>query len=210
MANFDLTLEGLPIELLTHVLCKLDNPAALLSAIQASRCLHDVFAVTKRIVLSSVLTHHVGIDLIQAALLAVKPSEEAKGDLETALGGSAPKVPLLELDQAVAVAKLDAAVEALAQTFVEVAACKKPTLSHRPPLPTDTEMHRIKRTFYLFEIFRTWFQASCAQYARSRAKVEARKVLEERMDTFFAALPPWEVEQLGCIHDFLFRQIKPG
>lgn len=61
-------------------------------------------------------------------------------------------------------------------------------------------MSRIKRTLYYFETFRNWF----------RDPSDARVLLEERMSVFFFTFAPWEVEQLGCIHDFLFDQMKLG
>jgi hypothetical protein len=92
-------------------------------------------------------------------------------------------------------------VNAFAQPFIQYAAYNQPALCGGPlPLPTEKEMSRIKRTFYYFEIFRNWF----------RDLPDARVLLEEKMDVFFSALAPWEVEQLGCIHDFLLHQIKPG
>lgn len=201
MANLSLKLEDLPIEVLTHILCKLDDLPSLLPAIQASRTLHDTFAATKRIILSNVLTRHVGESLIRAALMAVESSTESFDAPGTAADHRhAPKWALLEPDQVLAVNKLNTAVNGFAQLFIQYTAENQSALSKEPPLPTEKEMTRIKRIFYYFEIFRNWF----------RAPSDARVLLEEKMDVFFSELAPWEVEQLGCIHDFLFHQIKPG
>jgi hypothetical protein len=92
-------LEDLPTELLSHILCQLDDLPALLSAIQASRTLHDTFAAAKRTILSSILTRHVGESLMRVALMAVESPAESPENPGTAAGHRHSQKPtLLELD----------------------------------------------------------------------------------------------------------------
>lgn len=202
MSGLSLGLEDLPAELLSHILCKLNDLPALLSAIQASRTLHDTFVAAKHTILSKVLIRHVGASLMRVALMAVESSAESHDVPGTAADHHhAPKLTLLELDQVLAINKLNAAVDAFAQRFVQYTAYNQPALDEGPPpLPTEKEMSRIKRTFHYLEIFRNRFSDS----------LDPRVLLEEKMSVFLSSLAPWEVEQLGCIHDFLFHQIKPG
>lgn len=193
-------LEDLPVELLSHILGALDDLPALLSAIQASRTLHDTFLVAKQIILSSILVRQVGADLMQAALMAVDSSKETSDAPGTTIDSRAAQSSLLKLDQVVAIARLNVAVSAFTELFIQYATRTQPALHRGLPLRTGTETTRIARTFYYFETFRNWFGDSS----------DARIPLERRLEVFFSAFTPWEVEQLGCIHDFLFHQIKPG
>lgn len=80
----------------------------------------------------------------------------------------------------------------------------KATLTKSPFIvspATFQEVCRIKRSFYRFETFCNLFR-------------EVDKVLsvvhEDRKTCFFQTLAPWEIEQLGCVHDFLVEAISPG
>ncbi|KAJ9646962.1 hypothetical protein H2204_000654 [Knufia peltigerae] len=68
--------------------------------------------------------------------------------------------------------------------------------------PTPTEIRRIQRTLYRFEIYCNLFRA------RKKPPAAAFDVDEHRT-VFFSKFSPWENEQLGCIHDYLFHKASP-
>lgn len=62
------------------------------------------------------------------------------------------------------------------------------------------EEERIYRNLYRFEIFRKLFGHFCWR----------EEDLLEYSQGFFGKFTKWELAQLGCIHDFLAREIIPG
>lgn len=183
-------LRQLPIELLGEILSAIDNLPSLSSASLASRTLHDVFTNAKRRILSRVLVNHVGINVIPDALAAVESIDATREGGDTFLVELAQVPDFLTRDQVCSIAKLSAAVRAFAKLFVQILS----------PLPNESELARIERTFYRFETFRNLLGNSSGDLP----------TFEKTTDSFFAALAPRETEQLGCIHDFLFHQIQPG
>lgn len=69
--------------------------------------------------------------------------------------------------------------------------------------PSGQELQRIQRSFYRFELY-------CNLFSR-RAKVHRRDPInskDKEHKYLFARFAPWELEQLVCIYDFLYRQIS--
>lgn len=193
-------LEQLPVELLGGILSALDDLPSLSSATLASRTLHNAFTQTKRAILSSVLVNSVGADVIPDALAAVGgiyATCESEGAL---LVAPAQIQCLLSEDQVCSVAKLSAVVRAFAKLFVQSATDARPEIKTGLRLPSEAELACIERAFYRFEAFGNLLGAWSGNLP----------TLEEKTDSLLSTLAPWEVEQLGCIHDFLFHQIKPG
>jgi len=66
---------------------------------------------------------------------------------------------------------------------------------------TPKELCRIQRTLYRFELY-------CNSVGRSNACEFEYFSEEEQRGYFFARFPPWENEQLACVHDYLFEQLS--
>lgn len=195
-------LEQFPAELLAEILAAIDDLPSLSSATLASRSLHDAFIGAKQIILTRVLVKQLGVNTVSNALGAIE-SREAACDGCNAFLVDAVKVPdLLTINQINSIVKLSATVRAFSKLFVQSALDVLPDIRiRRLPLPSENELARIERAFYRFETFRTAFAGSSWSHLPS---------FERATFSFFDALAPWEVEQLGCIHDFLFHQIKPA
>ncbi|KAI1376608.1 hypothetical protein F4677DRAFT_83451 [Hypoxylon crocopeplum] len=193
-------LEQLPVELLGEILSAIDELPSLFSASLASRTLHDAFTKAKRTILSRVLLNHVGFDMIPDALVAVESIDATREGWDAFLVEPAQVPNLLTMDQIYSIAKVSAAVRAFAKLFVQSATGVRPDIQIRSPLPSESELARIEHTFYRFEIFRNIF----------RTLLSDPLTFEKATNSFFAALAPWEAEQLGCIHDFFFHQIQPA
>lgn len=194
-------LEELPVELLSGILSALDGFPSLSSATLASRTLHNAFTQAKRAtsILSSVLANGVGADMIPDALAAVGAIDAACESEGALLVAPAQVQSLLTEDQFCSVAKLSAAVRAFAELFVQSATDARPEIKAGPRRPSETELARIERTFYRFETFGSLLRAWSGDLP----------TFEKKTDSLLSILAPWQVGQLGCIHDFLFHQIKP-
>lgn len=185
-------LEALATELLIAILSEISDLRSLSSATSASRTIHHAFVTAKLAILSKVLANQVGADLMQDALEAVRWTHANRN----ALTAETARVPgLLTMDEVLFIARLGPTVSAFAKRFALSAADVQPNLQVLSPLPNTSELGRIERTFYRFETFRNLF---------------SNPLDEASADLFLGSLPPCEVEQLGCVHDFLFHQIKLG
>jgi len=199
----------LPVELLSAVLSMLDDLPSLLSAILASRAFNNAFHEEKLAILSRVLVRYVGPDAISAALAAIEADAAAKTHVSSwtaediqafcteHLENRAPVPPFNALGKVIAVAKLSAAVKAFTKRFAQSVVDTSPTTEMSTL--TAAERVRVERAFYLFETF-------CALFRNTHRNSSVLVGI----DNFFSIFCPWELEQLGCIHDFLFHQVQPG
>jgi hypothetical protein len=181
----------------------LDDLPTLHSAILASRAFSYAFREAKSTILSRVLIKHVGVDVMPEALVAIKAVADIPIWTEKSIGTfcsehlqiRGPVPSLYTPGKVAAMAKLSATVKALTERFVPSIT----TSRLKMPTSTPSERARIERAFYRFETFCTLFRPSpsCDDILLC-------------MDKFFCPFSPWELEQLGCIHDFLFHLVKPG
>ena len=119
------------------------------------------------------------------------------------------------LRDALALSKLHEHVQFFTDRFASSALSIDPTgevLSFSESQPSVTELHRIQRTFYRFEIFCNLFREREHKGRDSVSKIlnpntEAGLSPKEKQTLFFARFPPWENEQLACIRDYLFDQL---
>lgn len=76
----------------------------------------------------------------------------------------------------------------------------KGSLSRYPPL-SSTEIRRIHRALYRFELYYRIFAGS--QWAAAEWLGFPAPTV-----SFLSLYPPWEVEELHCVHDFLYRRFS--
>lgn len=76
----------------------------------------------------------------------------------------------------------------------------KGTISRYSPL-SATEIRRIHRAFYRFELYYRIFAGS--QWAAAEWLGFTAPTV-----SFLSLYPPWEVEELHCVHDFLYRRFS--
>ena len=198
----------LPVEMFGAILSMLDDLPSLLSTILTTRAFNSAFLEGKHTILSRVLIKHVGADIIFDALAAIEAEATAttRASLFTSEGIQAfcaehfrigrPVPPFNDLGKAIAVAKLSATVKAFTARFAQWVAATSP---EGMSTLTVTERARVERAFYLFETFCNLFRNRHRRSGESVGRFH-----------FFSTFCPWELEQLGCIHDFLFQQVQSG
>lgn len=222
----------LPVELLQLILARLLDPQSLACAIEASRTLYIIFKRNKPLIIGAVMERSVGAGILRDAkmamgcnppLLCTKLADQLsdldeqmqeeldkyvvnflRKDTETAgLGRQA-----WTLSDAIALSTFHAEVvlplkDMFIQAASDLACCVmseriKESLEVRPASYLEEE--RICRSLYRFELFRRLF--GCFGW-RSDEMIELAMM-------FFSGFSPCEIAQIGCIHDFLGRQITPG
>ncbi|KAK7735632.1 hypothetical protein SLS53_007372 [Cytospora paraplurivora] len=225
----------LPLELLQDILTCLADPRSLACAIQASRALYYSFKGNEQHILTAAMTNCIGAGVLREAQLArdcsppilntrvvgypVDPhkmvGEELEEEQRTYLaafllhnwpesGDSVRKS--WAISDALALGKYHTEVILpLKDRFIKAASdpasctmAAKLRKGLEVRSVTNLEEERICRALYRFELFRRVY--GCNSRLEWLAGVA---------QTFLHKFAPWEIAQLGCIHDFLGEQITP-
>ena len=105
--------------------------------------------------------------------------------------------------EALRATKLHRCVQYLTKDFVAFASSQDVIFRHQGKTsltPSSTELRRIQRAFYTFELY-------CNLFREREGKLRNVKFNErEQRQVFFNKFAPWENEQLGCIHDYLYER----
>lgn len=208
-------LERLSVELLRLILGTLPDVATLHSAVLSCPTFHFAFREAESSITTQVLLRQVDIDLLPDAVAALDSWSLSQRTQPIDISGGRriiqhfvttnihqrPRTPQTwTLEQAYRTGKLCGCVSQLAHRFASDAMARAP-LNRCKFAPTPQEMHRIQRTLYRFEIYRNLFR----EFAQAQSGV-----IDQQYELFFESFASWEIEQLGCVHDFLVRSVWPG
>lgn len=196
----------LSVELKQMILSNIPDVLSLRSAALSCRTLYHTLINAETIITTRVLLNQVGIDVLPEAYITHEASrlksytkEPIQDFIARHLSKRQPPPVSWTLCDAIPVAKLHACVSALTLQFVTATSMKSPACGTRPA--TRTELSRIERAMYRFEIFCNLFRSF---------DDSAPRLLEQLWDTFFLNFSPWESEQLACVHDYLVQAVFPG
>ena len=211
VASLQSPFERLPAELLRPILCAIPDILSLRSAALSCRSFYGAICQDENEIVISVLCHELGSDVLPEAIAAhessllQKPSDDSIGEFTAKrLSQRKPDLRSWTIRKALPLVKFHAYVRSFATRFKKGYMTEDLPISHTliSAPPTPAENGRIERSFYRFEIFCNLF----------RHIDEASDPLpsEAPQRFFFPYFAPWENEQLGCVHDFLVREISPG
>ena len=210
------SLDGLHTELKSEILHFMTDIESLKSLVHASPSFYYVYTGVRQSVLSTVVQREIhpevirdalavheslrmesyGLDQVQPFLLKYKANRQAK--LATPL----PMPLAMDL-----LAFHKKYVEYFAKDFVSTVLSLHPTSKQPqqgPPVST-TELCRIHRSLYRFELYCVLFR----QRRQRNGPPLDRLSSEDQSIMFLSLYPPWEVEELYCIHDYLYRRLSP-
>lgn len=210
-------LHRLPTELVQAILYESHGLKTLLSAILSCRRLYDVFVgdssrIATRAVINELDSYDVRPEAI-AALRASKltdPTRQMVQDLCTAhLQKRSYELSIrMTFDEAISASKLHAAVSRLAEDFTKAGlrvfmgeSKNAHTLTSRSLEPSTSEKCRIMRAFYLSELFFNLFRQTFRWPIQETCQC---------MNDFLLTFAHWEIEQIACIHDYLYRLVAPS
>ncbi|KAI9877686.1 MAG: hypothetical protein M1830_003128 [Pleopsidium flavum] len=212
------TLEGLQIELksaILHFSADCDSLKALVHAIPS---FYHVYTGVRQSVLSTVALREIHPDVIPDALAVHRFAkmdrqgpDQVKDFLAKYKTDRHPKhVTLLSIPLSI---ELLAFHKRYIEFFTEdftfsilliLPISRKSEMSHAPP--SSTEIRRIHRSFYRFELYCLLFKRREIQHGvvhdRERLGSQAQS------DMFLSLFPPWEVEEICCVHDYLYRRLS--
>ena len=207
-------MERLPVELTQMVMSATSDILILKRVALSCPILYYAFLSDESKIMTNVLLNQVNLDVLPEAVAtlassrlqphAVEP-DARKRILDFVTGYLQQRQTPLKsftMGDGFCLGKLHFMVSDFARMFAKTALAKAPVCSSKYTAPSRNEICRIERAFYWFEIFCNLFRES----PRGRAS----SIFGEERPLFFANFAPWENEQLGCIHDFLFRLIYPS
>ena len=197
-----------------------DVPSAKALALTSSS-FYQTFLDAQALILTQVLQKQMDTEILRDCFTALRVSQiqvwSKKAVLEIIneyFGGSiAHTLHTWKLSEAVAVSKVHDYVEFFATEFASSALFKNPTARGANAAPSSSEMRRIKLTLHRFELYCNLFRYP-GHDRMVRNKLDRNRFIrpypfsaQEQQKFFFESFSPWENEQLGCIHDFLIREI---
>ena len=206
-------LERLPIELLREIMSFLSDTKSLREAALSCVSLFEAFAGAENAITTRVVCHQIDAAVFSEAVAALESSA-----LQPHVAELRAREKILEfaaqhlrqrvfshrswtLGSALRLGRLHHYVSDFTQKSASAALAKRPRCQPDFVAPTENEIRRIERAFYRFEIYCNLFRES---------ENVASIVLEQQKTLFFTNFCPWENEQLGCVHDFLYWAASPG
>ncbi len=214
-----LQLTSLSPELKCAIFTNLLDVTSVRSLALISSSFYYTFLDAEHLILTQVLQNEISTDLLHGAFAAYQASKipvwtkpavhEFLGEY---FGKLVPhKAKKWSLSEALHMSKLHRCVEFFAAKFASVALSKNPTTRDSNATPSCTEMIRIKRILYRFELYCNLFRKPgfdrMVRGERNCLIQPSPFRTQEQQDIFFDMFAPWENEQLGCIHDYLIEEI---
>lgn len=216
------SLVSIPFDMIQAVLCFLPDVSSLRAVISTCTTLHRAFRNVERLVTERVLSNQMGSELLREAYMVLESSGLKKSWSKKAVEDFLQRQKLIIIDQTtqlrrpltfsggIYVDRIYQHVHYFAADFASSALSKMIPLSSSAnngptltPQPSASEIHRMERTFFRFEIY-------CNLFRKYKTLSEKRFTPKEQMELFLKQFPPWEVEQLVCVRDYLLRYIADG
>lgn len=200
----------LPVECKEAILCFLPNLDALKATILTHSSLYSVYAGRQSFILRQVTSNHILPDLLPEAVLALSASrfnserwkkEKIFPILQEHRARTIPPSFQWNVSNVAKLYSFHGHVEFMTAHFLQSAMSNNPALLNQPLSPE--EWIRVARSFYHFEIFRHLFTERCT------VQNLAFDIFlpEERWDIYYKDFAVWELEQLVCVSEHLFRTI---
>jgi hypothetical protein len=230
-------LDGLPSELKCQILLNISDLQTLNALIRASPSYHQVYTSQRIRILSRVLERELEPPVLADAIATMAASRVAdrqdritkvkdflsqyRAKIYAQDGNGLASITSQDISS---VARLHTAIRTIALRFYDFTVGARPHLpdaKSASPGPSRTELQRIYRALYRFEMFCKLFSSNRfprdntryfqTGYPYTGATSSAPLNVTEAdgrdiSDWFLAIFQPWEVEEVGCVYDFLSRE----
>lgn len=211
------SLVSLPFELIQAVLYFVPDIPSLRAVISTCTTLHRAFQNVERLVTERVLSNEMGSELMREAYMVLESSRLRNSWSKKAVEDFLRRQKLIITDETTILLRpwnlsggiyIDRIYQHACYFSADFASS---ALSAMFPLgnsalttqPSASELHRMKRTFFRFELY-------CNLFRKYTTVSEKRFTPIEQMELFLKQFPPWEVEQLVCVRDYLLQYIADG
>lgn len=214
-----LQLTSLAPELKFAIFTNLQDVISAKSLALTSSSFYYTFIDAQSLILTQILQNEITADLMHAASAAYQAThipvwtkQAVQEFLNEYFGNSiSHEAKKWNLTEALHMSKVHSCVEFFATEFASSALSKNPTTRGSNAAPSCTEMIRIKRILYRFELYCNLFRnPSYDRMIRGERNCLLKPSpfrAQEQRPIFFDKFSPWENEQLGCIHEYLIEVI---
>ena len=217
-------LENLPLDLKVAILKAMPNVPSLISLVLTSSSFYNIFQSHSLPIISEVLSNEIYPELMDHVTYTWLSSRLAERNVvgvhdflvnyhphpeDTAGQIAPPKLPPCSMDDALKISALHSEVWYFMYDFCQSTLSAPPISRLRDPsyhMPSRMEVIRIMHVFYYFELYCNLWQRCCPPKNEQPEIDMSDKVTELFFDKFY----PWEIEQLGSVHDYLSRKIAPA
>ncbi|KAL5316917.1 hypothetical protein ACEPPN_015969 [Leptodophora sp. 'Broadleaf-Isolate-01'] len=202
-------IELLPIETQQAILSSLTDIASLQQCALSCPTLYSSYKAAEKIIIAQALSNQIGNGVLPEAVIALSSSRLTFIELESFTATNFQKrqpVPeVYTFTDALLMSQFHSSVDFLTKDFVQKALAASRFVesveSAVPAPPTTTEIDRIQRAFYMFEIYRNIF---------TRHYFNRQWGSGAQQGMFFQYFSVWQNEQLACVHDYLVQLIIPA
>lgn len=209
------TLEGLATEMRLCILHHIFDISSLKALIRAAPAYHSAYDLERYAILRSVLANCLGSKVIVDALSLVNALDirrdranhaligEVKRFMERRESCRTPEILGLQgipRQKLFLLARLEASVESMTDIFVPL------SIKFDNGGPSPSELRRIRRALYRFELFCVLFgRSSFGESQAWRSTNRSGTTVTPEGKQFLALLKPWEVEEIACVRDYAFE-----
>lgn len=204
------SLEGLAVELQFEILQRLPDLPTLDAIVHASPSYHRAYMARRQSILAKMISRNVGPDILfeaHAVATAIatnsKDGSEIRAFLEdyksTRRQPASVSIERLPLAHIAILAQVQYALRFATKDFFQATLSRNPLSDEKEkdiqPLSTN-EVRRISRALYRFEIF-------CTIFSHPGFEVKQRLDCMDMCHLFLNQFPPWEVEEIACVRDYI-------
>ena len=203
----------LPLESRQAILCHLQDLQTLQAAILSHPAIYSAFVDRKQFIIYQILTNAISPELLPDAIFAFSASS-----VEVEPWTRQKVLSIIEqyrthkilasvkptLKDAFAIQEMYYDIHFFASNFISTAFSTNSNLpSHSPSF---AEWCRVARNLYGFEVYRHLFRKRDS-WRRRKFKPSPDFTFQEQWDIFYKDYAVWELEQLACVSEYLFRSI---
>ena len=201
---------GLPLEIKQAICSSLADVASLKALILTCSSLYYAFLKAEHLILAKILQNQIDPAMMHDTLATWKSSQIVQWSRLTAekvmllytTGETSSLLPTWNLRNALAVSELHGHIQFFANDFASSALSQNPVtglLETDPASASPSELIRIQRSLYRFELYRNLF----AERRRWFGGYFEPFTADDQGRYLAAGFAPWENEQLACVHDYL-------
>ncbi|CAD6567892.1 MAG: hypothetical protein ASARMPRED_001179 [Alectoria sarmentosa] len=225
-------LESLAPELQLQILVNADTPDDLHALIQASSRLYQVYLLNKEAVLSGVACRQFHPAVISDALFFAKISQleqplprDTVIELCKSYPGERHEETTIPIPMSVALCKLASNVRFFIEDYARNTLPIMEGLGRSLDLdvlteygpetfvyskPSETEIGRLQRAFCRFEIYRHLFArcSSVLDHDLQGCSMDPSLTPAKQASLFLEKFPDFQVEEITCIRDYIFRRLR--
>ena len=226
-------LESLPLDLKVDVLKAMRDVPSLISLTHASSSFYRISQLFQVQILAAVLSNEIPAALMDDVSFTFESSELPDQSVDcvlefldiyhphweiTADQILPPKLAAFTLEDALRISKLHSNVRFFTNDFCSSILSAHPISRSPEPAfkqPSNTELTRIMRAFYWFQLYCNLYQ-KCGysddefrDYEWNRQD-EYDAINDKVVELLFNKYYPWEIEQLCCVLEYLSRRLDPA